>query len=80
MNQSEPQDSNWKQSLIYAMYAVAIYRLLDDLSDYALSAWVSDRYSRAKYRLRMRWNTEATVRKETGSLIWEAMEVVEENA
>lgn len=77
MGESEHQDSSWKQSLIYAMYAVAIYRLLDDLSDYALSAWVSDKYTRAKYQIRNRWNTEAQMRKETGSLIWEAMEVIE---
>ncbi len=62
-----------KDLVTYTIYAIAIYRILDDLSDGALSLRLQYGWAKAKYR----FEQEKLVRKQTGAVIFEAMEAIE---
>lgn len=76
MAQSEDREPTFKQIITYAIYAVTIYGIVDDLTDQALSEYLEKKYAAFKCRLLRQWKIEQIIHKETGPVIWEALEIV----
>lgn len=62
-----------KDLVTYTIYAIAVYRILDDLSDGALTLRIQYGWAHVKYR----FEQEKLVKKETGAVIFQAMEAIE---
>lgn len=62
-----------REAVIYTVYGVAAYRILDNLCNGAISLYMANYW----YRVKARYTEEMQIKQQTGKVIFAAMEVVE---
>lgn len=62
-----------RELVIYAIYGYTAYCFLDDLTDGTISLWITNKW----YSIREDYRREIAIRKQVGSVIFQAMEAIE---